>query len=226
MPMGPTLKSDTKVAAEIAQERDRHYQKHRTDSPSKLATEAVQVMSIDELGDIFASLDRLTSFLPASLENWQTPSFVVLGPESSGKSSLLERLTFFSMFPRDEGICTRMAIKLELRRSRQHDAPTLQLVDLITQKPADDKPPRTITVEAGERDVQEAMAAAMEDLEGEVNESQMLVLRIYSPDVPSLNLIDLPGIVNHPPQHQAQTCVRASPVTRARRTQPSALSHY
>ena len=41
--------------------------------------------------------------LPESMASWQMPSFVVLGAESSGKSTLLERVSMFSMFPRAEG---------------------------------------------------------------------------------------------------------------------------
>ena len=67
----------------------------------------------DELGEIFESLDSLSGFLPSSMENWQMPSFVVLGSESSGKSTLLERVSMFRMFPCGDGICTRMAIKVE-----------------------------------------------------------------------------------------------------------------
>jgi hypothetical protein len=46
----------------------------------------------------------------------QPPQIIVLGNEKSGKSTLLERLTMMPVFPKDEEICTRMAIQLRLRR--------------------------------------------------------------------------------------------------------------
>ena len=65
----------------------------------------VELKRVDELGEIFEQLDALGDILPASMESWQMPSFVVLGAESSGKSTLLERVSMFSMFPRADGSC-------------------------------------------------------------------------------------------------------------------------
>jgi len=42
------------------------------------------------------------------------PRIVVVGQESSGKSSVLSRLCNLDFFPRDQGICTRMPIELRL----------------------------------------------------------------------------------------------------------------
>jgi GTPase SAR1 family protein len=41
---------------------------------------------------------------------------VVVGSQSSGKSSLLENLTGFA-FPRSQGVCTRYATQITLRRN-------------------------------------------------------------------------------------------------------------
>jgi hypothetical protein len=123
--------------------------------------------------------------------------FVVLGPESSGKSTLLERVSMFNMFPRGEGICTRMAIKVELRRTAVAAPPELQVVDLKTQEPMGKK--RIVTLVAGSLDVSAAMEEAIREehsgLVG-VSQSRMLVLRVHSPTVPSLDLVDLPGLVS------------------------------
>jgi hypothetical protein len=43
------------------------------------------------------------------------PQLVVVGDQSSGKSSVLEGLTKLS-FPRDSGLCTRFATKITFRR--------------------------------------------------------------------------------------------------------------
>jgi hypothetical protein len=55
----------------------------------------------------------------------------VLGNEKSGKSTLLERLTMMPVFPKDEDICTRMAIQLRLRRG----TPTLSSLSLLERGP-------------------------------------------------------------------------------------------
>eukprot|EP00967_Tisochrysis_lutea_P069340 scaffold91081_cov16-Tisochrysis_lutea.AAC.2 len=48
------------------------------------------------------------------LEDFQMPRIVVVGGESTGKSSLLENITKCAVFPRDKDICTRMPIRMQL----------------------------------------------------------------------------------------------------------------
>ena len=43
------------------------------------------------------------------------PKVIVIGTESSGKSSLLERITKCQLFPRDGKICTMCPIKVKLQ---------------------------------------------------------------------------------------------------------------
>ena len=206
MPMSATLTPNAALADAIAAARAAHAEALRTGGGSAPdvsdAAEPVALRSIDELGDIFASLDSLTSFLPNSLEHWSTPSFVVLGSESSGKSTLLERISMFPMFPRGEGVCTRIAIKVELRRTLEAHQPELQLVDLESGQPVG--PPTLITLE-GERAVAHAMQAVIGGDQTEINITQMLVLRVRLPSVPTLNLVDLPGLVQSPETRRQQT---------------------
>ena len=46
---------------------------------------------LSELGNIFSLLDGLRGLLAETLDGWQPPQLVVVGQESSGKSSVLER---------------------------------------------------------------------------------------------------------------------------------------
>jgi predicted ATP-dependent endonuclease of OLD family len=46
------------------------------------------------------------------------PQLVVVGDQSSGKSSVLEGLTALP-FPRDSGLCTRFATQITFRRSKE-----------------------------------------------------------------------------------------------------------
>jgi hypothetical protein len=48
--------------------------------------------SIHQLNAVFAHLDPLRDILAETLDGWRPPQLVVVGQESSGKSSLLERL--------------------------------------------------------------------------------------------------------------------------------------
>jgi GTP-binding protein EngB required for normal cell division len=47
---------------------------------------------------------------------FKLPRIVVVGAESAGKSSVLERLANFRFFPRGRGLTTRMPILLSLKK--------------------------------------------------------------------------------------------------------------
>lgn len=46
--------------------------------------------------------------------SYEVPKVIVIGAESSGKSSLMENITKCPIFPRNSGICTRQPIHLKL----------------------------------------------------------------------------------------------------------------
>ena len=46
---------------------------------------------------------------------YSVPRIIVIGEESSGKSSTLERIAMMQFFPTDRKLCTRMPIELRLR---------------------------------------------------------------------------------------------------------------
>lgn len=115
----------------------------------------------------------------------------------------------FPIFPRAANICTRMAVRIELRRTAEPEPPLLSTVDATTG--AQIEPPRQIPLEGGALDVRtrmdDAIRAEHAELAG-VSASRMLVLRVYSPTVPTLDLIDLPGLVQVAtpiPAHQSMT---------------------
>ncbi|PCG99419.1 Dynamin [Penicillium occitanis (nom. inval.)] len=68
--------------------------------------------------DLFDALDRLAKLKAAGQIRIDVPQLVVVGAQSSGKSSTLEALVRFQ-FPVHAGLCTRFPIRLILRRSEQ-----------------------------------------------------------------------------------------------------------
>jgi hypothetical protein len=85
---------------------------------------------------LFDDLDKIEQDLVTDL-GLRPPSIVCLGNESSGKSTLLERLIGFPVLPRDKDLCTRMIIRLLLRRGPY--TPTVdilsEILPLLTGKP-------------------------------------------------------------------------------------------
>ena len=123
------------------------------------------------------------------------PCVVVLGNESSGKSTLLGRLVGLRLFPRGNGLCTRMVIHAELRRG----AATMATVEVVDRSNAT-APGANKTecrVDELEATISKIMNAAVSGSGGKeaVLLTHELRVRIQQPDLPTLDLVDVPGLV-------------------------------
>jgi dynamin 1-like protein len=65
------------------------------------------IVLINKLQDIFSKVDAQGDLL-------QLPQIVVVGTQSSGKSSIIERIVGRDFLPRGTGIVTRMPLVLHL----------------------------------------------------------------------------------------------------------------
>ena len=140
---------------------------------------------------------------------FQLPRIIVVGEESAGKSSTLERIVGFSFFPMDKFQCTRMPIRLQLR----YQATTAPLVSLVrATTPAT---PGTATAVPGidskvSRDmvatrIAEIMATVSESFTSKRDVSPVeLVVTVRGPDVPSIDLVDLPGMIGAANEAESQ----------------------
>ena len=54
---------------------------------------------MEDLGALFAKLDPFRDILDEVLHGWAPPCVMVLGTETSGKSTIFDRLTLMSIFP-------------------------------------------------------------------------------------------------------------------------------
>lgn len=156
------------------------------------------VGSVHELGEIFAQLDPLRELLVQCLDGWQPPALVVVGNEKSGKSSQLERLCMMPMFPHDEAICTRLQIKVRLRRGPPR-APRLEVFNLQTNQTEGEI--IDVPMEGADIDVRAAMNDLVERQNGTISgvcTTHAIILHVQSSSVPNLDLVDLPGVVVNP----------------------------
>ena len=154
------------------------------------------VPSILSLRSVFAHLDPLRDILAASLEGWQPPQVVMIGQERSGKSSILERLAMMPLFPRGDGIVitTRLPIHLHLRNAETSLPPTLEVVDTATGETVIG--PYVVPSINGHLDVSKQMNDILREEQREltgVSSTRRIVLHIVNREVPSIDLVDLPG---------------------------------
>lgn len=126
------------------------------------------------------------------------PQIIVCGSQSSGKSATLEALSGIS-FPTAEGLCTRFATELILRRGDKteisvHIHPAAgrtekEKIDLAAFAP-------TTTDRDNVGKIIESAKAAM-GLTGEgakVFSTDILRIELVSPEQPNLTIVDLPGL--------------------------------
>ncbi|KAJ0399965.1 hypothetical protein ATCC90586_002156 [Pythium insidiosum] len=148
------------------------------------------------------------------------PQIVVVGQESSGKSSVLEALAMMPLFPRDEQICTRLPIHLKMRhreRTNSTDSASAASSSEGEQQPQDEpvsairmrllfsdgRPPVVSADGFGADEVAQLMRQWMDGIVAAENPASLakgvvdhvLEIEVTSPLVPNLDLVDLPGIV-------------------------------
>ncbi|XP_014793450.1 PREDICTED: interferon-induced GTP-binding protein Mx-like isoform X2 [Calidris pugnax] len=112
------------------------------------------------------------------------PAIAVIGDQSSGKSSVLEALSGIAL-PRGSGIVTRCPLELKLKRIPATEAWKGKMCYRNTSIDLQD----ASEVEKAIREAQNVVAGIRGGISGE-----LISLAIWSPDVPDLTLIDLPGI--------------------------------
>ncbi|KAK1252194.1 hypothetical protein MKX08_003381 [Trichoderma sp. CBMAI-0020] len=136
------------------------------------------------------------------------PQIIVVGDQGSGKSSVLEAISRVQ-FPVGEGVCTRFPIELVLRRAPQESTYLEVLFDTKsldvggrsfsrstrTREPfiyvgfSTDELPALITRAKEHMGFEDGKATGFS--------RDVLLIEIEGPDVPSVTLVDLPGVI-HP----------------------------
>ncbi|CAM6129767.1 unnamed protein product [Calypogeia fissa] len=134
------------------------------------------------------AVDKLRN-LKVTSEGIPLPSIVVVGDQSSGKSSVLESLAKISL-PRGQGIATRVPLVLRLERCRDSEAGSITISYKDTQ-------PKTITEDEIKSEVDAATIALAGTGKGVVTGTE-ISLHIRKSDAPDLTMIDLPGITRVP----------------------------
>ncbi|KAI8962256.1 P-loop containing nucleoside triphosphate hydrolase protein, partial [Daldinia sp. FL1419] len=129
------------------------------------------------------------------------PQIIVVGDQSSGKSSVLEAISRVR-FPVKNGLCTRFATELVLRTDSQTKIDVRILpcpgLDRSPGPPFDES---SFSKEDLPRIVEEAKARM---LEGDAGFSEdVLRIEISSPDVPHLTMVDLPGFYHSEDENQS-----------------------
>lgn len=135
------------------------------------------------------------------------PQIIVCGSQSSGKSSTLESLSGIS-FPTSEGLCTRFATELILRRGETTDISVhinpgagrteKEKIDLaaFSLKTSDRRDVRNIIESA-------KVAMGLTGDGARIFSTDVLRIELTSPDQPNLTIVDLPGLFGASDKNQS-----------------------
>ncbi|KAL4576989.1 hypothetical protein LXL04_013090 [Taraxacum kok-saghyz] len=145
----------------------------------------------DRIRPLLNCIDKLRH-LKVMQEGIQLPTIVVVGDQSSGKSSVLESLARISL-PRAQGICTRVPL---IMRLQHHADPRPQLHLEYNNK----------TVVTDESRIEEDIIAATDEIAGNGKgiSHTPLTLIVNKRGVPDLTMVDLPGITRVPVHGQPE----------------------
>ncbi|CAE7335694.1 KLHL4 [Symbiodinium sp. CCMP2456] len=151
--------------------------------------------SLHRLNVLFSALDDLNDVLVATLGSWRAPFLVVFGAESVGKSSLLQRLSLLPFFPTDRSRCTRMPVRLEIRRTATPYPATMQVWNVRERKW--EGPARSISLEVSEAQIHTEMNKLVAETaqDSEFCLDKEIHIKAGSTTLPPMNLVDLPGLV-------------------------------
>ncbi|KAL3482061.1 P-loop containing nucleoside triphosphate hydrolase protein [Aspergillus californicus] len=154
-------------------------------------------------------------------ENVSLPQLVVVGDQSSGKSSLLEALTGLS-FPIASDLCTRYATQIVLRRSKLEDAGAkISIIPGRTAQMDDELKGRLLSFERtlpvdqfGVNEFTRIFDQAaecmgipgpntedLENLEKRFSDD-ILKIELSGPDQRHLSVVDVPGLFHNPTKYQ------------------------
>eukprot|EP01042_Synura_sphagnicola_P014002 gene14002-17719_t len=144
------------------------------------------------------------------LLDFEAPKIVVLGNESHGKSTILERVIGLPLFPKEKGICTRCVVRVHMRRSVPGQ-PSLAEVSIQKVLPRRKKEVAPLSSEIVALDnIREKIKEVMDDLVRRDPQRRMIIddheiiVKINLPYCLNVDILDLPGLVTTSPASTTQ----------------------
>ncbi|KAJ7968791.1 Dynamin family protein [Quillaja saponaria] len=159
----------------------------KSEQPEPINTAPLVSSYSERIRPVLDAVERLRC-LNITKEGIQLPSIVVVGDQSSGKSSVLESLAGISL-PRGQGICTRVPLVMKLENFN-HPNPKPELSLEYEGK----------VISTDEARVSGDINRATDELAGHGKgiSNNPLTLVVRKNGVPDLTMVDLPGITRVP----------------------------
>lgn len=122
--------------------------------------------------------------------NYTLPKIVVIGAESSGKSSLLENIVKCQLFPRDCKLCTKCPIHLKMENGESKYS--------VEYYEKGWSFPKTVHVQ-DKNSIYEIVNDYMKKIGDDTISELPFTINIRDENIPTMEFYDLPGIRSYPP---------------------------
>ena len=148
--------------------------------------ETFTTMYDEKIRPLMDKIDQARALLAPGNYGINFPNVIVVGDQSSGKSSLLESLSLVEL-PKGNGIVTRCPLVLRLRKSNERRVYRLN---------GDEK----VLLDEGKLNVSQYIEEETNKLAGTHKNvvQDMIELQVEDPNVRDLTVVDLPGIAHNP----------------------------
>lgn len=135
-------------------------------------------------------------FTEEDIKQYSLPKVIVIGNESTGKSSLLENITKCQLFPRDSKLCTKCPVHVKLTHGSSKYI--VSLPDTNFNK--------VIEIE-NKHDIYTIISDYMNKLPTDHISETEITIDITDNDIPTFEFYDLPGIRTYPAE-TAETTIK------------------
>lgn len=150
-----------------------------------------QILNLaNDINGLFSETNLIESKPDISL-----PQLVVVGTQSSGKSSVLNSIINMDILPTGKNMVTRTPLDIRLHKTQEsYVSFDDKIDDVIVEKRIPIKQP--IPLESEINEIRQYIEKKTIEVAGnEMNISYTpIIINVYSPNVPNLSLIDLPGL--------------------------------
>ena len=187
-PMERAYEKEGSLAKQIASLLDERF------SVPTTASSDTGFASMLDMNDLFSALDGLNNVLVESLGEFKPPYLIAFGGESMGKSTLLQRLSLLPFFPTKKSRCTRIPIKVEIRRAAVGGPAIIRVWDSTKSSFVGKTVQIAVPTSAEDSEVYDRMMALVGSKDA-VSTNLEMHIRITSATLPPINLVDLPGLV-------------------------------
>lgn len=172
-------------------------------------SKTIQISKLSQ-NKILCIADDINCLFNGSVNGIQLPQLVVVGTQSSGKSSVLNGIISMDILPTGEDMVTRIPLNVQLTKIEISKSSFVEFWDNNSTLPKFIKkisitsPNPTINEIKEIKDTIESETIRIAGSEKNIS-TQLLNMKIFSPLVPNLSFTDLPGLVMMSREDKGQT---------------------